>query len=171
MSLDTGLLLLRLFIGVPIVAHGAQKLFGWFGGYGLKGTGGFLDSIGFQPGTTFAAIAALSEFGGGILLAVGLLTPFGSAAVLAAMIVAAISVHWKQGFFGQNNGYELPYLYAAVALVLALTGGGRFSLDSELQLSFTNRVEVVAGAIVAAVIAAAIALATRRTSKTQVSTT
>ena len=171
MSLDTGLLLLRLFIGLPMAAHGAQKLFGWFGGYGLKGTGGFFDGIGFQPGTTFAAIAALSELGGGILLAVGLLTPFGSAAVLAAMIVAAISVHWKQGFFGQNNGYELPYLYAVVALVLALTGSGRFSLDSEFQLSFTNRIEVVAGAIAAAVIGAAITLAIRRTPKTQASTT
>lgn len=171
MSVDTGLLVLRLFVGIPLATHGAQKLFGWFGGYGLKGTGGFFESIGFRPGVSFAALAGLSELGGGLLLAVGLLSPFGAAAVLAAMLVATISVHWKNGFYGQNNGYELAYLYGLVAVVLAITGSGKFALDSELGLSFVNRSEVVIGALVLAVVGAAIALAVRRVPEAQATTT
>lgn len=171
MSADAGLLLLRLFVGIPMATHGAQKLFGWFGGYGLKGTGGFFESIGFRPGVSFAALAGLSELGGGLLLAFGLLTPFGAAAVFAAMLVAVISVHWKNGFYGQNNGYELAYLYGLVAVVLAITGSGKFSLDSKLGVPFVNRVEVVVGALVLAIAGAAITLAVRRVPEAQTTTT
>src|SRR6266446_4597794 len=88
MSVDLGILFIRVLFGVAIAAHGAQKLFGWFGGYGIKGTGGFFESIGFRPGTTLAALAGLSEFAGGVLLILGLFTPFAAAAVVATMIVA-----------------------------------------------------------------------------------
>ena len=99
MFVDSGILLVRLLFGVAIAAHGSQKLFGWFGGYGLKGTGGFIETLGFRPGVVFAAMTGLSEFVGGLLLAVGLFTPLGAAIVLGTMIVAMVSVHLKNGFF------------------------------------------------------------------------
>ena len=91
--LDVGLLLVRLVFGLAFAAHGAQKLFGWFGGYGLAGTGGFMESLGFRPGKTFATAAGLSEFSGGLLLALGFLGPIGPALVLSVMVVAVITVH------------------------------------------------------------------------------
>src|SRR3954464_14572500 len=115
MSADLGILIIRVSFGVAIAAHGAQKLFGAFGGYGLKGTGGFFETLGFRPGILFAALAGLSELGGGLLLVLGLLTPVGAVAVLAAMIVAIGSVHLKNGFFAANSGIEMPFLYAVVA--------------------------------------------------------
>src|SRR5437870_12335928 len=124
MSVDVGILVIRVLFGVAIAAHGAQKVFGWFGGYGLKRTGGFFETLGFRPGVGFAAAAGLSEVGGGVLLTLGLFTPFGAAAVLTAMIVAIVSVHLKNGFFAMSNGIELPFLYAASALGLAFSGAG-----------------------------------------------
>src|SRR5437667_11344718 len=128
MSGDIGILVIRVLFGMAIAAHGAQKVFGWFSGYGLKGTGGFFEQLGFRPGVPFAAAAGLSEFGGGLLLTFGLFTPFGAAAVLASMLVAIVSVHLKNGFFAMGNGFELPFLYAVAAIALAFTGGGAFSL-------------------------------------------
>ncbi|PYN13529.1 MAG: hypothetical protein DME06_06745 [Candidatus Rokuibacteriota bacterium] len=116
MSFAIGILVIRVLFGAAIAAHGAQKLFGWFGGYGLKGTGGVFEQLGFRPGIAFAAAAALSECAGGILLTLGLFTPLGASAILAAMLVAIVSVHLKNGFFAMANGVELPFLYAAVAL-------------------------------------------------------
>src|SRR5438034_2130598 len=120
-TLGAGLLLGRLIFGVLMAAHGAQKLFGWFGGYGLTGTAGFFESIGFHPGRLFATAAAAGEVVSGLLIALGFLGPVGPALMLAVMIVAA-SVHWPNGVFAQNNGYELPLLYATVAVALALIG-------------------------------------------------
>jgi len=133
-TLSTGLLLGRLVLGLLMAAHGTQKLFGWFGGYGLAGTGGFMESLGFRPGVRFAAAAALAETGGGLLFALGLLGPVGPALMLSVMIVAAASVHWKNGVFASGNGVEVPLLYAVGAVVLALAGPGRFSLDAMLGL-------------------------------------
>src|SRR5579871_1599798 len=133
MSVDLGILAIRILFGLSIAAHGSQKLFGWFGGYGLKGTGGFFEQLGFRPGVPFAATAGLSEMGGGILLALGFFTPFGAAAVLSAMLVAIVSVHLKNGFFAMSNGFELPFLYAATAVGLGLSGAGAYSLDSWLN--------------------------------------
>jgi len=130
-----GLLVLRLIFGIVMAAHGAQKLFGWFGGYGLSGTGGFLESIGFRPGRFFAFAAGASEFAGGLLIAAGLFGPVGPALVLATMIVAAITVHWKGGLFAQSNGIEVPLLYAAAAIALGLTGPGALSLDAVLRIN------------------------------------
>lgn len=130
--LDLGLFLIRVIFGLAFAAHGAQKLFGWFGGYGLAGTGGFLESLGFRPGKTFATAAALAEFVGGLLLALGFLGPVGPALMLSVMVVASITVHRKNGFFVATNGIEHPLLMAAAAVGLALTGPGRYSLDQAL---------------------------------------
>lgn len=129
-----GLLLGRIVLGGLMAAHGTQKLFGWLGGHGLTGTAGFFESLGFRPGRRFALAAAGAEFGGGVLLILGLLGPVGPALVLSVMIVAAGTVHWRNGLFAATNGIEVPLLYAAGALALGLTGNGRFSLDAALGL-------------------------------------
>jgi putative oxidoreductase len=133
-ALSTGLLIARLVLGPVMAAHGTQKLFGWFGGYGLAGTGGFMESLGFRPGRAFAAAAAATEMVGGVLLALGLLGPIGPALIIAVMVVAAVSVHWKHGLFASNNGIEVPLLYTVAAVALALTGPGLYSLDSVFGL-------------------------------------
>jgi len=131
--MSLGLLIIRLIFGLLMAAHGAQKAFGWFGGYGLSGTGGFMESLGFRPGRLFAAAAAYTELAGGLLLALGFLGPVGPALVLSVMIVAAVTVHWH-GIFAASNGVEIPLLYAAAAVALAFTGPGAVSLDALLGL-------------------------------------
>jgi putative oxidoreductase len=131
---DTGLLIARLVFGPMMIAHSTQKLFGWLGGYGLAGTGGFFEQLGFRPGRLFAAVASLAELAGGLLIAFGLLGPIGPALVLSVMIVAAVTVHWGNGLFAGTNGIEVPVLYGAFSVMLALTGPGLFSLDAVLGL-------------------------------------
>src|SRR2546428_12520878 len=99
-----GLLLARLVIGLVMAAHGSQKLFGWFGGYGIAGTGGFFESLGWRPGRFFAAAAGAAEFGGGLLISLGFLGPIGPAMVLSVVVVAVIRCDRKNGLFGQTNG-------------------------------------------------------------------
>src|SRR3954471_1606545 len=94
-----GLLIIRVTLGLLLFAHGTQKLFGWYGGHGLDGTGGFFESVGHRPGRMMATVAGLSEAGGGMLLALGLLTPLGSAMIIGTMIVAAASVHAPHGLW------------------------------------------------------------------------
>jgi putative oxidoreductase len=133
--MDSGILALRLVLGLLMAAHGAQKLFGWFGGHGLAGTGGFFESLGFRPGRLFASAAGISEFGGGLLVTLGLFGPVGPALVLSVMIVAAVSVHAPNGLFAMSNGIEVPLLYGVGALALALAGPDLFSLDALLGLT------------------------------------
>jgi putative oxidoreductase len=133
--MDAGLLVARLVFGLVMAAHGSQKLFGWFGGYGLAGTGGFFEQLGFRPGRTFAALAGATEVASGLLLTLGLLGPVGPAAMVSVMIVAALTVHRPHGLFAQNNGYEVPLLYGTAAAALALTGFGAYSLDTALGLA------------------------------------
>src|SRR6059036_2373766 len=133
--MDTALLIGRLFFGLGIAVHGAQKLFGWFGGYGLTGTGGFFEGLGFRPGRFFAAVAGLAEWGGGLMLVLGLFEPVAAALIIAVMIVAAGSVHWSNGLFAASNGIELPLLNGAAAAALALTGPGAYSIDAALGLA------------------------------------
>src|SRR5256885_11374399 len=96
MSTDLGLLIIRVVVGLLVAGHGAQKLFGWFGGYGLRGTAGWMGSMGLQPAIPWTLLAGGSEFGGGLLLALGLLSPLGSLGVIAAMLTAIILVHWPK---------------------------------------------------------------------------
>src|SRR6188508_2225016 len=125
--MDTGILIARLVVGLVMAAHGSQKLFGWFGGYGIAGTGGFFESLGFRPGRFFAMAAGASEVIGGLLVALGLLGPLGPAMIVAVMIVAIATVHWPHGLFAQNNGFELPLLNIAGAAAIALIGNGAYS--------------------------------------------
>lgn len=135
--LDLAFLIARVVIGLLIAAHGAQKLFGWFGGYGLKATGEFFSQLGFEPSGAFARAAGLGEFTSGLLIALGLFGPIGPALMLSVMVVAALTVHWRNGLFATNNGIELPLLYSIAAVRFALTGPGRYSLDAALGFEWT----------------------------------
>lgn len=130
-----GLLLIRVSFGLALAAHGSQKLFGVFGGFGIAGTGGFFESLGFRPGKPLATMAGVGELVGGIALALGFLTPLASAVLIASMLVAVVGVHWDKGFFSQNGGFELPLLVAAATAGLAFTGAGEASVDGALGLS------------------------------------
>jgi len=132
--MEFGLLVIRVALGLTLAAHGAQKLFGWFGGGGLAGTGGFFAQMGFRPGRVMALLAGLGEALGGLGIALGVLTPFAAALVIAVMSVAIVSVHLEKGFFASNGGYEFPLLNAAVAFGLVFIGPGPLSFDAALGL-------------------------------------
>src|SRR5438045_6188961 len=134
-TLCLGVLLVRVVIGLAMAAHGTQKVFGWFGGYGLNKTGEFFVQLGFWPGRAFAAAASVTEITSGLLVALGFLGPIGPALMISVMIVAMITVHWKHGLFAGNNGVEVPLLYVTAAFGLALTGYGRYSLDAWLAIA------------------------------------
>jgi putative oxidoreductase len=159
--MDIGILLLRLVVGLTLAAHGTQKLFGWFGGYGLTGTGGFLEQLGFVPGRRNALFAGLAETVGGVLLALGLLTPAGAALIIAVMVVAIVSVHLQHGFFVNQQGYEYTLLLAIAALSVAFTGPGAFSIDSVVGDRLAGPVWGL-GALVFGLAGAAFQLARRR---------
>ena len=129
---DFGRLVLRLAAGGLLAGHGAQKLFGSFGGYGLKGTASWLESIGHKPGHPWAMLAGLSEFGGGALTVLGLGGPIGPIATLGSMGMATTTLHWGKPIWATSGGAELPVVNMAVASALALAGPGRFSLDHAL---------------------------------------
>ena len=152
---DLGLLVLRLAVGGLLAGHGAQKLFGWFGGYGPEGTGGWLESMGFRPGKQWAILAGLSEFGGGTLTALGLAHPLGPISTLGAMAVATLDVHAGKPIWVTEGGAELPITNMSAALALALAGPGAFSLDRALgirvpkALAALAMLGVAAGVVVA----------------------
>jgi putative oxidoreductase len=133
-----GLLLLRVTVGLTLAAHGVQKLFGWFGGYGPDGTGRFLESLGFFPGKRHAVMAGAAETLGGLLLAVGLLTPLAAVFVISVMFVAVAAVHISKGFFVFNNGYEYNLVLSVAALAVAFTGPGALSLDALFGLPLSG---------------------------------
>jgi putative oxidoreductase len=161
-SLGTGLLLGRLILGALMVGHGTQKLFGWFGGYGIAGTAGYFEQLGFRPGRLFVITAAFSEVASGILIALGLLGPIGPALLLSVMIVAAISVHWKNGVFATANGIEVPLLYATGAIALAFTGFGPFALDTALGIDHAWTPELKVAALAVGVVGGVVNLLARR---------
>ena len=133
-GLALGLLVLRVGVGLTIAAHGAQKLFGWFGGSGIAGTAAGMGRIGFRPSSLWAWVAALGEFGGGLLLTLGLLSPLGGLAVAGAMVVAIVSSHLSKGFWNRNGGIEFPLMIAVPALALSFIGPGEYSIDEALSL-------------------------------------
>jgi putative oxidoreductase len=161
-AVSAGLLLGRLVLGLAMAAHGSQKLFGWFGGYGLDGTGGAFEQLGFRPGRAYAAAASATEILGGLLVALGLLGPVGPALMLSVMVVAAVAVHWKGGFFAASNGIEVPFLYGAGAVALALAGPGRFSLDAVFGLEWLWAPRIAAAALAVGVVGGVVNLLTRR---------
>ncbi|MGA5600666.1 DoxX family protein [Streptomyces griseoincarnatus] len=162
---DLGLLLLRLGTGGVLAAHGAQKLFGWFGGGGIEGTGQFMDSIGYAPGKVSATAAGVAETGGGLLLALGLATPAAGAAAAGAM-AGASAVHAPNGFFNQEGGLEYAASLGLTAAGLAVSGPGRLSLDHLLGHTVDRGWMVPAAlGVTAAVTAMAVGARSRRLRK------
>jgi putative oxidoreductase len=160
---DLGLLILRLAVGLSFAAHGAQKWFGWFGGYGIAGTGGFLEQLGFHPGKRAALLAGIAETLGGLALALGAATPLAAAVLIGVMLVAIVSVHLDKGYFAANGGYEYPLLLGVAALTLAFTGPGRFSLDALTGREYAGLSWGLA-TLVVGLLGGAVQLASRRTS-------
>jgi putative oxidoreductase len=128
--MDLGLLIVRLVVGLLFAGHGAQKLFGVFGGGGLDGTAGIFDKIGLRPGALQARAAGTAEFLGGLLLALGLFTPFAAAALIGVMTAAVIAVHAPNGIWNANRGYEYNLVLASVVFALSAIGAGAWSLDN-----------------------------------------
>lgn len=126
-------LALRIPVGIIFAAHGAQKLFGWFGGYGLQGTAGWLDSIGLGPGLLMALLAGGAEFFGGLALVVGVLVRPAALSLAFAMLVAIFAVHIDNGLFMSNNGYEFALALFAASVSLMFSGAGAFSVDQRLS--------------------------------------
>ncbi|TCP23403.1 putative oxidoreductase [Scopulibacillus darangshiensis] len=130
LAANIGLLIIRLVVGLTFVGHGAQKLFGWFGGAGVSNTGEWLESIGIKPGgKIWAIICGLFEFVGGIFFAAGFLTPVGAALIVIIMIDAIISVHGKNGFWLTEGGCEYNIVLIAITVGVALTGPGDYVLS------------------------------------------
>jgi putative oxidoreductase len=129
--------LIRFFTGLILMPHGAQKLFGWFGGYGLEGTGGFFaQNLGLEPGMFWAALVGGTEFFGGLFVALGFLTRPAALGIAVIMAVAVSAVHLPNGFFWGSGGYEYPLLWGLVALAIAFKGGAEMSLDRVIGREF-----------------------------------
>jgi putative oxidoreductase len=155
---DTGLLVLRVVVGLLLVGHGAQKLFGWFGGGGLTGTAWYFRSVGYRPARLMAGFAGGAELVGGAGLAAGFMTPLAASAVIGTMLNAGVAVHRRNGLWAVDNGYEYPLVIAAAAITLSFTGAGAASLDARLGLGgasiesglFAVALGLVAGSVVLA---------------------
>lgn len=162
--MDIALLIVRLILGLGLAAHGAQKLFGWFGGGGIAGTGTFFEGIGFRPGRLFALAAGLGEFAGGLLTVLGLGGALGPVIIVVVMLVAIGSVHYNKGYFSSGGGWELPATNIALAIAVAFAGNGTYALDAALGWSFLTDQTQIWYALAAAVIVAALNLLVRRRS-------
>jgi putative oxidoreductase len=144
--MDTALLVLRFAVGVLVAGHGAQKLFGWFGGRGLGAMSGMLASKGFRPASAWALTGALAEFGGGLLLALGLFSPLGAIGVGSAMLTAITKVHWPK-LWAAEGGFEFPLTNLAVAVAVGIAGPGAYSLDAAWGTSLSPAVSRIAVAL------------------------
>jgi putative oxidoreductase len=142
-----GLLILRLGIGLIIAAHGAQKLFGVWGGPGMTKWTQSVQRLRIRPAQPWAWVAALSEFGGGLLLALGLLSPLGSLALIGAMLVAIATVHLPKGFWVSKGGFEFNLSLIAGAAALAFTGPGPYSLDGALRVHLPEPLTLIVGTV------------------------
>jgi putative oxidoreductase len=143
-TVDVGLAIARAAAGSLLAGHGAQKLFGTFGGPGLEGTGRWLESMGLRPGTRWAALAGFSEFAGGALTALGLFHPLGPITLQGAMITAIRKVHWGKPIWFASGGGELPLVYSTIGIALGLAGPGRYSLDHVLKIKMPKTVTALA---------------------------
>ncbi len=160
--MSVAILIARVLLGGVLAAHGAQKLFGWFGGHGPAGTGGFFEGLGFRPGVLFAIAAGLGEFGGGLLTLLGLGGAIGPAVIVMVMLVAIFSVHITKGPFVTSGGWELNTGNIAAALAIGFAGNGVYSLDNAFGLSFVTDQRQIALAFLAAIILAILNLFARR---------
>lgn len=159
--MDLALLIVRVVIGLYVAAHGAQKLFGWFKGPGLKGTEGFLGGmLGFRPVRLWAPALALVEFGGGLLMAVGLFGPLGPIAIASSQLTATAVVHWAKGPWVSEGGYELTLTNLSVAVAVAIAGVGRYSIDALIGISVPSWISIVVA--VAALLGVLAAIGSRR---------
>jgi putative oxidoreductase len=145
---SVGQLALRIPVGIILAAHGSQKLFGWFGGYGLEGTGQWMASIGLNPGYLMALLAGSAEFFGGLALIVGLLVRPAAVVIAFTMLVAIFTVHIGNGLFMSNNGYEYGLALLAASVALAIQGAGAHAVDNRLSKIFTSRTNVKASNVV-----------------------
>jgi putative oxidoreductase len=157
-----GLLLLRVVAGFTIAAHGVQKLLGWFGGGGVRGTAGFFENLGFRPPLLLTVLAGLGETGG-LLFAAGFLTPLAALGMTVVMFNAIAVVHWSKGFFNSNGGLEFPLSLATIAVAVAAIGPGRFSLDR--AIGWDDNLSGLWWGVGVAVLAAAISLLTVATTR------
>jgi putative oxidoreductase len=160
MYVSLGLLVLRVVVGLTVAAHGAQKLFGWWGGPGIAGWTQSVTRLRIRPAAPWAWIAALSEFGGGLLFALGLLSPLGSLGIAGAMLVAIATVHWANGFWNGKRGYEFNLTLLAAVAALALTGPGTYALDQALGIHLPEPMTLLVGTA-ALLIGVGITLVTR----------
>jgi putative oxidoreductase len=149
--MDLALLVLRLVVGLLFAGHGAQKLFGAFGGGGLEGTTGMFDNIGLRPGWLHARAAGTAEFAGGLLLAAGLFTPFAAAALIAVMTAAVITVHGPNGIWNTQRGYEFNLVMAAAVFALAGAGAGTWSLDHVFGFDLNGAAWAIGALVVGAI--------------------
>lgn len=161
--MDIAFLIVRIVVGLGLAAHGAQKLFGWFGGHGIPGTGDFFEGMGFKPGRVFAAAAGGAEFAGGILTFLGLWGALGPALIVMVMLTAILVVHLGKRYFTADGGPELPLLYIAGALAVAFAGAGAYSLDRAFDLTFLTVSAQIWYAMAAAVLVALLNAAIRLT--------
>jgi putative oxidoreductase len=143
-TLDFSLLIVQLGVGLTFAAHGAQKIFGWWGGPGLDGWEGAMEHMGFRPARLFAITSGLIELVAGLLLAVGLLTPFVAAALVAQAVVIIGHVHWSNGFFTARSGFEFPLLLGLGAAAIGLAGGGAIAADALIGFAVEPSVRVLA---------------------------
>ncbi len=141
-TFDLALLVLRLGVGLTFAAHGAQKIFGWWGGPGLSAWKGAIAHMGFRPVTLFAAVSALAELGGGLFLAAGLFTPIAGAVLIGQSVVIIGHVHWPKGFFNTKGGYEFPLVLALGAVALTLIEAGAWSVDATIGFSLDANLRV-----------------------------
>jgi putative oxidoreductase len=159
--MNVGLMILRVVVGALFVGHGTQKLFGWFGGRGLDGAAGFMQSLRYRNGRVAAALAGSTETLSGLLLILGLLTPLAAAGIIGVMVNAIATVHLRNGLWNEDRGMELPLVYSTVAAALGFTGPGALSLDRLFELDLAGPTYGL-GAIVVGLAAALIVLALGR---------
>jgi putative oxidoreductase len=138
--LDLALLILRAAVGLTFAAHGAQKAFGWWDGPGPTGWRGAIERMGFRPTDLFVALSVGVELVGGLMLALGLVTPFAAAVLVAQSIVIIGRAHWEKGFFSTKGGFEFPLVLGLVAAAICLAGAGGISLDAVLRLPLPDPV-------------------------------